>query len=1060
MASVCRYPDIINNRYGNAATGIIAGMQFWETVARVLVGVPLFLYVPGGVLDRAFLGDTLPMRGVERHGMRVFVSALLTGWLGLLLSEAGWFSFSLLALLVAALSIAASFIPRKRQAFQPRAGVDKRFGIIARHIPLSESLRAIAAPRFDNVLLGVLLVFGLLVVRPFEVVRGGLDAGVYANTGAAIARTGGIVQHDPIVADIGARAAADDKSAQHIETNVLGTQNPVRFQATRIRAAGFFASAGNLADGLVVPQFFHLWPVWLAIGISMLGPVSGLAAAGLAGALGVLFTGLIGRRAGGPVVGLLAAAFLALMTPQVWFSRMTTSEALAQALTLGGIWAMLCFAEAGTARERVWWGALAGGAFGSLALTRIDFVWAVGPVAALLVYVALTRRWDRGYTALALVLGGLLLHAGLHGLLIARAYVIDTALPTLQKYALTIYAAWPLLSPAQQEYTLQRNVVRMGDAGRLALEAGALLAVLAALLLVWRFPAPLLRVEALVRRLRRPLLGILVLVLGAGALWAYLLRPEILDAATLSDPLSPDNWLRLQGYVGAPIDLPIDRYCVEINGELKDRADNEKHCKLTELTNLANMARLGWYLSPLGIVLGTAGLLLLWWRVDRRTWLLLLVASLYTLFYINSLYGTSDATYIYILRRFVPLVLPAFAIGAAYAIAAIGGWQRAVAVAVRLEEGHAGGASAGAAVQPDKGHAGGADSRPRTRSSGSASGMSLPGSIRQIMAIGLAGALLLFWVVTGRTVYAHVEYQGALAQIDTIAQAVGIDDIVLVRGGGPSVVAVRDTNELVVAPLTYVYGRNALPIKGSQPGHYAGAFAEQVARWRQEGRRVWLLLSASGGDVVVPGFTAQPAASYMLSLREFQQLREQKPKLSYTNEVPWRLYELLPDAEAVPTTTLDADDAAAQVAGFYRSEQPESGGPRAAWTDGAAVLRLGTAANGRTVALEVAGGLRPRSIGAAELCVDVAVEPVPHPEGGVRDALPWRRLGCSALSPQAAVMSVDVPDTGGTPLLRLRSATWIPGEEEPDPGMPRSNDGRALGVRFFGATIETMNDDR
>lgn len=1022
-------------------------MQVWEAVARTLIGAPLFLYVPGGVLDRAFLGDAVHARGAERLGMRVLASVLLSGWLGLLLAEAGWFSFSLLALLVATFSFAVRFVPRRRSP-APRPAANAPLGIIARHAPASESLRAwLAAPRFDTLLLGVLLVFGLLVARPFEVVRGGLDAGIYVNTGAAIVRSGGIVQRDDVVAGIGARAAAGDKAAQQIETNVFGTQNPDRYQATRIRAAGFFVAAGQMAAGLVVPQFLHLWPVWLAIGISMLGPVSGLAAAGLAGSLGVAFTGFIGRRAGGPVAGLLAAAFLALMTPEVWFSRMTTSEALAQALTLGGIWAWMCFAQSGPTRERVWWGALAGGAFGSLALTRIDFVWAVGPVVALLLYVALTRRWDRGYTALAVVLGALLLHAGLHGLFWARAYVIDTVLPTLQTYAITIYAAWPLLSPEQQKYTLLRRVVRMGDVGRLALEAGASFAVLVALALVWRFPARLLRLETIARRLRRPLLGALVVVLGAGALWAYLVRPEILSAATLSDPLSPENWLRLQGYVGAPINLPIDQYCVKIDGELKDRADNQKHCKLTELANLANMARLGWYLSPLGIVLGTAGLLMLWWRVDRRTWLLLLVATLYARFYIMSLYGTGDATYIYILRRFVPLVLPAFAIGAAYVIAAIGGWKR------------------DGAAQPDGGHPGGVFQRVRPSAPDAdmpeapcASGMSLRMSlrrpVRRVVAVGLAGALLLFWAVTGRTVYAHVEYEGALAQIENIARAVGENDIVLVRGGGPSVVEVRDTNDLVVAPLTYVFGRNALPVKGSQPGHYAGPFAEQVARWRDEGRRVWLLLSASGGDIVVPGFTARPAATYMLSLREFQQLRDQKPKLSYTNEVPWRLYELVPAPPAQAAARIDADDAVAQVAGFYRSEQPTEGGPRAAWTDGAAVLRLPPSAGGHTVAIEAAGGLRPASIGPAELCVAVAAEPVPYPEGGVRDTLPWRELGCGTLAERAGVVRFAVPELGGTPLLRLRSATWIPGKFEAEPGMPKSSDGRALGVRFFGAAIE------
>ena len=971
-------------------------MQVWETVARILIGVPLFLYVPGGVLERAFLGDAVPVRGIERFGMRVLASVLLTGWLGLLLAEAGWFSFSLLALLVAAFSLAASFIPRRQISARV---ADDRLGIIARHAPIGESLRMLAAPRFDTLLLGVLLVFGLLVARPFEVVRGGLDAGVYANTGAAIARTGGIVQHDAIVADIGARAAAGDTAAQQIETNVFGTQNPGRFQATRIRAAGFFAAAGSLADGLVVPQFFHLWPVWLAIGISMLGPVSGLAAAGLAGALGVLFTGLIGRRAGGSATGLLAAAFLALMTPQVWFSRMTTSEALAQALTLGGIWAMMCFADAASSRERVWWGALAGGAFGSLALTRIDFVWAVGPVSALLLYVALTRRWNRGYTALALVLGALLLHAGLHGLFVARAYVIDTALPTLQKYALTIYAAWPLLSPEQQAYTLQRNVVRMGDLQRLALEAGALLAVLVALALLWRFPAPLLRIEALARRLRRPLLGSFVLRARrrrAMGLPAAAGDPQRRDAERAAERGQLAAAARVCWRADRAADRPLlrrDRRRAQGPRRQRkalqaDRADRSGQHGAAGLVSIAigDCAR---HRRPVAAVVA-----------GRPPYLAAAADSNAVLALLYHVAVRHQRCHLYLYPAALRSAGAAGVRDRRCLCHRRDRWVRPRDGAVRV--GNAATAMPSGQTVWDTPPA--RSSGPRSRNSSGASGVSLLVWGRRVVAVGLAAMLLLFWAVTGRTVFAHVEYQGALAQIEQIARAVGPDDIVLVRGGGPSVVAVRDTNDLVVAPLTNVFGRNVLPVKGSQPGHYAGAFAEQVARWRDEGRRVWLLLSASGGDIVVPGYTAQPAESYLLSLREFQQLRDQKPKLSYINEVPWRLYELLPDSQAATATTIDADDAAAQVAGFYRSEQVEGGADRAAWTDGAAVLRLTVAANGGKVAIEAAGGLRPRSIGPAELCVDVAAEPVPYPEGGARAALPWRELGCSTLAEQGGIV--------------------------------------------------------
>jgi hypothetical protein len=979
-------------------------MQNIGIVLRTLLGVPLFLYIPGYILQRLWLGDHGELRGIERHVARIVASVLLTGWLALLMAEFGIFNFWLL--LGVTLTIGgggAAILHRQGRLFhidpeQPTAAL----GIVADRSAgggLAGLRGTIAALRFDHALLGIVLLFGVLVARPFEVIRGGLDAGVYANTGVAIARTGSIVQYDPIVAEIGRRAAQGDELARQIESNVFGVQSAKRNIATRLRAAGFFINSGELAQGRVVPQFFHLWPVWIAIFVAMLGPTSGLVATGAFGTLGVVLLGLLGRRFGGALAGLLAALFLALMTPQVWFSRMSTSEALAQALTLAGLWAFTFFADAEERRVRIWWGAILGGALGALALTRIDCFWVVGPALALLLYAALTRRWHVGYTALALTLGGLLLHTALHTVLIARAYFFDTGYARFQDFALTIHLTLPFLTDELRDRFMNRWGSKYQDPWRLWIELSVIAAGLLALLALWRWPQPLLLLERTIRRRSRWLLTGTALALGTLAIYGYLIRPEILSAELLRDPFAPANWLRLQGYVGAPIEPPIDKYC-----------QPEQPCKETLYIGLANMVRLGWYLSPLGVALGTIGWLLLWRRLDRRSWFFLLIATIYALFYIRSLYGTSEQTYIYILRRYVPLVYPAFALGIAYGLVALKGWR------------------------------GGSFRRARAGMFG-------------LLALGM----LLFFVVTGRTVYAHVEYAGVLSQIEALSQRIGEHDIVLVRGGGADEVAVRDTSELIAAPLTYVYGRNALPVKGRAPAKYPAAFADQITRWRGEGRSVYLLLAASGGDLLIPGYSLRSIDTWTLTLREFQQLENQKPKLSYTNELPFHLYQVVPEAEAQPQQSFAYDDTAAQVAGFYRSEQLKGETQRSDWTDGMAVLRLPTQAQGQTLKLEVAGGKRPAALGAARLCLDIVAEPLPYPEGGVANApsLPWQELSCATLAETTQTLLVALPElaTSSAVLVRLRSDAWIPAEIAPGPGTAPSQDARRLGVRFTSATL-------
>lgn len=947
-------------------------------------------FLPGWLLERAWFGRVTPVAGLEQLVMRVVVSVLLSGWFAFLLAELGVFHAVLLVALVGLCCGVCWVVGRRRRGEQ----------ILLRPMPRSDWLLA---------LVGV--VFAILVARPFEVIRGGLDAGVYTLTGYAIARTGGIVQDDALARDIGARAATD-VDALHVLNQLFVGGNPERYLATKQRAQGFKLITDDIAQGRVVPQFFHLWPTWIAVGTAIGTPYTGLLATGVAALLGVLLVGLLGRRLAGAWVGVFAAACLALSTPQVWFGRMPTSEALAQALTFAGLWSFAHFAAAPAGQTGRWWGLLAGAAFGQLALTRIDGALVWGPVLAYLLYVALTRRWRNGHTWLAGTLGVLLFHSLLHTLFIARAYFFDTAYARLQDFALTTYASMPFVTEKIREVFANRTGTKIANPRNLVFELCALAVGLGLLWYLARRPRLLLAVETLVVRRQRSLLRVLVVALGLFAAYAYLIRPQILTANTIGQLGDPQTQLQLQGYVGAPIDVPTTLNPLQssvrglrqtIGLAVPEFKETSQYSNATTALSQANMVRFGWYLSPLGILLGLWGGLR-WWRrgLNRCSWLLLILATVATFTYLRQLYGTSDQTYIYILRRYVPLVYPAWMLAMAYGL---WGAQRTEHREQRTEN-----------------------------------------SRRFVLCSLFSVLLLLFFAWTGRNVYQHVEYGNSFSQFAALAERIGPDDIVLVRTAHE-----RDQADIPAAPLSYLYGRNALTFKGAEPTPYAAALADQVERWRAAGREVYLLLGASSGDWQLPGWGVVPVDDWTWRYREYEQPQDHKPSQAGPEQaLTLRLYHVVPASEGERPTVITPNDTAYQVRGLYRAEETPAG--RAAWTTANTILRLPGSAGGNQLLLDLGSGTRPQAIGPARVCLGVA------PELATTDAPAWRELGCQAVSgPRSTVRWRLDPALASQPLLvhlNLTAAAWVPSQTTMDPGDPPSTDGRTLGVQFFGARRE------
>ena len=300
----------------------------------------LLVLVPGDALYRLVFppakpGACLATSPGERLFLRLLGVALLTGWWALVLAEAG--AFAAPGVVLGTLGIGAILYGLAWRLRGPFPLVIPR--LRARPTPTGLALAAVLA-------LAAALSFG----RPAQTIVGAEDAGIYFNSGGAIARGGGIVLDDPGLARFGDAAAdaARQGAARHLLLPLPGDRqrDPQRFLFVDWqRLAGFFLVLDR--PNTVTPQFLHLFPAWLAVWATLGGGIGAMVYGGPAfGLLGVAATHFLARRLFGAGVGLLAALLLTLNGLQVWFARESLSEPLLQFLLVGALYAWVLAVEA------------------------------------------------------------------------------------------------------------------------------------------------------------------------------------------------------------------------------------------------------------------------------------------------------------------------------------------------------------------------------------------------------------------------------------------------------------------------------------------------------------------------------------------------------------------------------------------------------------------------------------------------------------------------------------------------------------------------------------------
>jgi hypothetical protein len=715
---------------------------------------------------------------------------------------------------------------------------------------------------------------------------------------------------------------------------------------------------------------------------------------------------------------------------------------------------------------------------------------------------------------------------------------------------------------------------------RIGAELLVVILIIIALIAVRRLNL-IVRLVSLLAHLSRPLLliaAVVVIVLGG---YTYLIRPQILSPATIAalpacltpaQLTSPQGaCLTLQGYVGAPIATPVyvdplagwidhligmargrstppREACIALRREtlppsadgrtmpevLRDGLIREadvapetlatlRACDRYVLRDLfgvaqANLVRLGWYLSPLGIALALAGLALMVYRINSTSWLFLVIAAVASVVFLRLTYGTSDQHYIYIMRRYVPHVYPAFAIGIAYAIVhltldlrlfadmlrsiarkahrnASTGLQRPIMFNVQgstafnvqgsmfkvppstpdaqpstsnlqpstfnlqpptpnLQPSTFNPQPSIPNLQPSNVQPSTFNVQPSTPNLQSSTFNVQPSTFNLQpptfnLRVLLTLALVLFLVVTGRPIYRHTEYAGAITQIGAMAAQLDPGAIVLMRGGAPSYAQARDIPDLLATPLTFGFGVDAFALKSRDPGRYAPQLSRYIRHWHEQGRPVYLAISASGA-LTLPGWRLEPVGRFLLDLPEYEQPTDHKPSAVQRFTLDFALYRLTPGAAAETPPVILPDDYAYQVRGVYRAERIND--RLIAWTDGDALFRLPAPKDEPlSISVTLASGARPAAL-TGETCLALAAEPGFSVEEAEQAVFTTPVCVTPGTEPTTVTLAIDPRQMPSSPtghlLLRVRSPAFIPARDD-----PASHDPRRLGVQIVGLGV-------
>ena len=249
---------------------------FFTLLVSVLVGYPLVACL----LRRSmrFRGDWLELGLVMVGG-----GSLIVGWWALVTAELGIFSVWSLLGGCTAVSLSLFWIAYRHWAadlLRPSVWVDPLISYKPLSVPFFN--RMLPYQTEYIVLGGWCLLAVFLFFRPHQFITGAADAGVYINLSAHIAKTGSILIDQPLIAEL---------DPAHYD--LFLRPEPSYPPATHYWQPAMFVTDQS---GRLTPQFYHLHPVWQAVGYSLSGLNGALYFSGYWALLSCLLVYVLVRR--------------------------------------------------------------------------------------------------------------------------------------------------------------------------------------------------------------------------------------------------------------------------------------------------------------------------------------------------------------------------------------------------------------------------------------------------------------------------------------------------------------------------------------------------------------------------------------------------------------------------------------------------------------------------------------------------------------------------------------------------------------------------------------------
>lgn len=322
------------------------------TIGKI-IWIVLLVLIPGSLTLLAALKGK-KILSVRGWGEFIFFSFLggfaLLSILGLITAQLGVFSLQLISGLLFVYSLLILIV------FQPE--VDSISTYLTRANSTAHGRIEKSAPL---ILLFIILVAGILFFRPTEYIFGGWDPGVYINTAVHIERTGAIVIDDPHPEYYSAKEWAS---------------------YSRRHSAGYsekypgFRRMGTDGNRLL-PQFYHLFPVLLAISYLPSGMGSIFYLTPILGLLALLAIYLAVSELMDRKVALLSIFLIAINMAEIWQARSPVTEILSQLLLFSGLFLLTRFLK----KTEDYTGWLAGAIFGILILSRVSALLIFLPLA-------------------------------------------------------------------------------------------------------------------------------------------------------------------------------------------------------------------------------------------------------------------------------------------------------------------------------------------------------------------------------------------------------------------------------------------------------------------------------------------------------------------------------------------------------------------------------------------------------------------------------------------------------------------------------------------------------